>query len=120
MASWVDVRGREGGLALQRRGESQLLVPGITSYMLIGSLGRGMDPLLLPWQFLAHRYLATADGTSCLSHAVHVVSGDRLQGHGSKRNLIIFCCEDHWPQLLVPIAWLSSVDIVIRPPRKEK
>lgn len=35
-----------------------------------------------------------------LSHAVHVVSGDRLHGrHESKRNLIIFWCEDHhWPQ----------------------
>uniref|UniRef100_A0A0D9ZBQ9 Uncharacterized protein n=1 Tax=Oryza glumipatula TaxID=40148 RepID=A0A0D9ZBQ9_9ORYZ len=53
MASWVDVRGREGGLALQRRGESQMLMPGIrTSHMRIGSQGRGMDPLLLLGSFL--------------------------------------------------------------------
>ncbi|KAF2940706.1 hypothetical protein DAI22_03g294001 [Oryza sativa Japonica Group] len=58
MASWVDVRGREGGLALQRRGESQMLMPGIRTRERHGSVAA-------PWQLLAHRYLATADGTSC-------------------------------------------------------
>uniref|UniRef100_A0A0E0NZP4 Uncharacterized protein n=1 Tax=Oryza rufipogon TaxID=4529 RepID=A0A0E0NZP4_ORYRU len=59
-----------------------------------------------------------------LSHAVHVVSGDRLHGrHESKRNLIIFWCEDHhWPQCwqVLEMVYLPQVLTTSPTGKKEK